>query len=46
MHKTESFMAILVKGIAFLFLALLIAYCLVAIAAGDGYKSLIELIYD
>lgn len=44
-NKSESLLGIFLKGMAFLLLAFIIAYCLVAILAGDGDMGLINLLY-
>ena len=42
--RQDSLISTFVKGIALLITAFLIAFCLVAIAAGDGYMGLLEIL--
>ena len=43
---TETLLGTLIKGILGLCIAMAIAYCIVAISAGDGMYGLIELMWN
>lgn len=43
---SESLLNVLFKGILGLIIAIFIAYCIVAISAGDGQYGLIELLWN